>query len=103
MIDSQSRVDHWELISPNRLCLISSRSGAANQMVFVDVDNFLSLIGVCERDWPVAANHLIEVYSALVVTVVKSGWSNQWIDFAVVQSVYHQLFHNANVIALRLF
>jgi hypothetical protein len=71
-------------------------------MVFVDIDNFLSLVSMSERDGPVAAHYLIEVYRALIVTVVKSRWSNQWVDFAVIKSVYNQLFDNANVIALRL-
>ena len=70
-------------------------------MIFVDVDDFLSLIDVCERNRPVGSNRFVVVDRTLVVTVVQSSWADKRIDFALVQAVYDRFNNDANVVALR--
>ena len=67
------------------------RSSTFDQVIVVDVDDFLSLVDVCERDRPARADLLVEVHRALVVAVVQASRSDVWVELALVDAVHDWL------------
>jgi len=69
-------------------------------MVFVDIDDFLDLINMCERDRPIGSDHLLIVDRALVVAVMQTAWSDQWVNFALIEPVNQRLNNDLDVVHL---
>lgn len=88
-------------VQPSSASSGSCRAGTADQVVFVDVDNFHRLIDMCEGHWPVGSDCLVVVDRALVVAVMQAAGANQRVDFAVVETIDERFHNDANVVHLR--
>ncbi len=70
----------------------------ANQVVFIDVDNFHRLVDVCEWNGPVSSNRLVVIDRALVVTVMQSAGTDERIDFAFVETIHERFHDNLDIV-----
>jgi hypothetical protein len=81
--------------------LLRSRwAGAADQVIVVDVDDLDRFVFVEERNWPVGSDHLVVVHGALVVAVMQTSGTDQWVEPAIIHAVHDRLDHHLDVAAL---